>query len=175
MYTWRRALCLALWLCLLVPMKAVAFEVLRGYDAQEGYQYVYLGRFPQTAQGDEHPVLWRVLSVKEGQAYLLSEYILFNNRIHSDDEEYAAFGGAFNQTEVFSLLNGPFEQVEITAEEEIYLRERTYYGYAYEAEMSFLEQAFTPVEAAYLVTDEALGSVFLPSAEDLKRCAPHSA
>ena len=171
MYTWRRALCLALWLCLLVPMKAVASEVLRGYDAQEGYQYVYLGRFPQTAQGEEHPVLWRVLSVKEGQAYLLSEYILFNNRIHSDDEEYAAFSGAFNQTEVFSLLNGPFEQVEITAEEEAYLREQTYYGYAYEAEMSFLEQAFTPVEAAYLVTDEALGSVFLPSAEDLKNAA----
>ena len=103
--------------------------------------------------------------------YLLSEYILFNNRIHPDDVAYTAFGGAFNRTEMFALLNGPFERIVISGKEEARLRERTYYGYAYEAETSFLEQAFTPEEAACLVTDEALGTVFLPSADDLKNPA----
>ena len=171
MNTWRRALCMALLLGVFLPVKAVAFGNLRGYDAQEGYQYVSLGHFPQTEQGEIQPILWRVLSVEEGQAYLLSEYILFNNRIHPDDVAYTAFGGAFNRTEMFALLNGPFERIVISGEEEARLRERTYYGYAYEAETSFLEQAFTPEEAACLVTDEALGTVFLPSADDLKNPA----
>ena len=78
---------------------------LRGYDKKAGYQYISLGEFPQEADGTVKPILWRVLSIDEEQAYLLSEYILFNNRIHSDDNEYMAFEAAFNKTEMFSLLN----------------------------------------------------------------------
>ena len=65
-------------------------------------------------------------------------------------------------------MNGPFERIVISAEEEAELRRRTYYGRAYDAEMSFYEQAFTEAEKALILEDEQLGRIFLPSAEDLK-------
>lgn len=86
---------------------AVADVNLRGYAKENGYQYLAFGRFPQTADGKEQPILWRILSATDKEAYLLSEYILFNNRVHPDDDAYRASGGAFNQTEIYALLNGP--------------------------------------------------------------------
>lgn len=147
---------------------AVADENLHGYTKENGYQYLELGSFPQIASGEEQPILWRILSVSEKEAYLLSEYILFNNRVHPDDNAYIAFNGAFNQTEIYSLLNGPFERIVISAEEAAELRRRTYYGRAYDAEMSFFEQAFTETEKVLILEDEQLGRIFLPSADDLK-------
>lgn len=161
--------CFAVFLMIgLVTCAAVADVSLCGYDGKEGYQYVTFGRFPQTAQGKVQPIVWRVLEADTQSAYLLSEYILFNNRIHPDDNEYIAFGGAFNQTEIYALLNGPFERVMIPEEGEEYLRRKGYYGRAYDAEICFLDQAFTAQEQAYLVSDDALGKVFLPTAGDLK-------
>ena len=73
---------------------AVADVNLRGYAKENGYQYLAFGRFPQTADGKEQPILWRILSATDKEAYLLSEYILFNNRVHPDDDAYRASGGA---------------------------------------------------------------------------------
>ena len=98
----------------------------------------------------------------------MSEYILFNNRVHPDDDAYRASGGAFNQTEIYALLNGPFERIVISPEEAAELRHKTYYGRAYDAETSFYEQAFTAAEKAMILDDKELGRVFLPSADDLK-------
>ena len=106
---------------------AQAETELRGYDQKEGYQYLYLGEFPQEADGTVKPILWRVLSVDDQQAYLLSEYILFNNRVHPDDQEYIAFEAEFNQTEMFKLLNGPFEGKPISKEEQDELTQRKVY------------------------------------------------
>ena len=141
---------------------------LRGYDPQAGYQYVHFGVFPQDADGTERPILWRVLNVEQGQAYLLSEYILFNSRIHPDDQAYIAFDAAFCETEMFALLNGPFEGRPLSADERESLRERNHMGYVYMAETSFREQAFTPAEQAMLMEDAERGMVFLPSAEEIK-------
>lgn len=55
---------------------AVADVNLRGYAKENGYQYLAFGRFPQTADGKEQPILWRILSATDKEAYLLSEYIL---------------------------------------------------------------------------------------------------
>lgn len=148
---------------------ACADSALRGYSKESSYQYILFGAFPQTsAESSGEPILWRVLSVSDDEAYLLSEYILFNNRIHPDDNAYKTSGGAFNQTEIYALLNGPFERIVISAEEEAKLREKTYYGYAYDAEMSFYDQAFTQAEKALILKDEQLGFIFLPSADDLE-------
>ena len=141
---------------------------LRGYDQKQGYQYVQLGEFPQDADGTVRPILWRVLSADETQAYLLSEYILFNNRIHPDDKEYIAFGAAFNQTEMFSLLNGPFEGSLLPEQEQEALKKRERLGRVHIAEICFKDQAFTPAEQRMLLEDEELGMVFLATAEDLK-------
>ena len=121
-------------LMLFVP-RALA---LRGYDAQLGYEYVVLGSCPQESGGGEAPILWRVLEATENEAYLYSEYVLFNHRVHEDDQEYVAFGGQWNQTELFSLLN----------EEK-------------------LGEWFTGQERALLLEDAELGTLFLASGEDL--------
>ena len=34
------------------------------------------GRYPQTRDGEERPIAWRVLDVQDGRALLLSEYVL---------------------------------------------------------------------------------------------------
>lgn len=144
---------------------------LRGYDKKQGYQYIHLGEFPQDADGGVRPILWRVLSVDDTQAYLLSEYILFNNRVHPDDKEYIAFDAAFNQTEMFALLNGPFEGNPIPKDEQDKLKDRERLGRVHIAEICFKDQAFTANEQNMLVTDDELGMVFLASADDLKNSA----
>ncbi|MBR5301840.1 MAG: hypothetical protein IKU38_03300 [Clostridia bacterium] len=167
------------YIALLLAMVYIMFSVyacaeefaLRGYNKKQGYQYVQLGEFPQEADGTVRPILWRVLSVDEAQAYLLSEYILFNNRIHPDDQEYIAFEAAFNQTEMFRLLNGPFEGNPISHEEQAKLKERERLGRVHIAEICFKDQAFTAAEQSMLISDEALGMVFLASADDLKNSA----
>lgn len=89
------ALVLALW-----PALSHAVE-LRGYDSELGYEYVALGRCPQDEDGGVRDIIWRVLEVKDGEAYLYSESILFNHRVHEDDEEYEDFGGQWNLTELY--------------------------------------------------------------------------
>lgn len=112
-----RILALVLALCLLLP-SAMAEDALRGYSNQDGYVYVTLGTFPQTEDGQRLPILWRVLQVKDGRAYLLSEYVLEARRIHGDYKEYAnkptaktpGFDGDFTRTEMSVYLNGEFMQ-----------------------------------------------------------------
>lgn len=135
-------------LAALVMAAAMLFAVsgqaqsLNSYTKENGYQYVALGSYPQQKDGTVEPILWRVLEVGEDQAFLFSEYILFNHRVHEDYKEYEAFEGQFNLTEIFGILNG-----------------------------AFLEQAFTPKEQAVLVSDEELGRVFLASMQDIKNKA----
>ena len=142
--------------------------MLRGYEQKTGYQYIQMGEFPQDADGTVRPILWRVLSADDQQAYLLSEYILFNNRVHPDDKAYISFNAAFNQTELFSLLNGPFDGDPISVEEQEKLKAKERLGRVHIAEICFKDQAFTPLEQSMLISDEELGMVFLASAEDLK-------
>ena len=160
----------AVLLAMLMLLGSCAFAEgeLRGYDKKEGYQYVALGSFPQDADGTVKPILWRVLSVEDQQAYLLSEYILFNNRVHQDDQAYIAFDAAFNQTEMFALLNGPFKGDPIPKEEQSELKKRERLGRVHIAEICFKDEAFTAEEQSMLISDEELGMVFLASAEDLK-------
>lgn len=165
------AMCMLMLSCLAVFAHAEEESVLRGYDKKAGYQYVQLGMFPQDADCTERPILWRVLSAENGQAYLLSEYVLFNNRVHPDDNEYIEFGGAFNQTEMFKLLNGPFEGNPVSLDERAQLLKKWRVGRIHIAQTSFKDQAFTDNELAMLITDEELGTVFLASSDDLKNKA----
>ena len=157
--------------CLLCVYASAEGNALRGYETKQGYQYIQLGEFPQDADGTVRPILWRVLSVDETQAYLLSEFILFNNRVHPDDKEYIAFDAAFNQTEMYALLNGPFTGNPISIEEQEKLKAKERLGRVHIAEVCFKDQAFTQQEQEMLVTDEELGMVFLASADDLKNSA----
>ena len=141
----KRCLAILLALMLFLPC-AMAEDVLRGYDKKSGYVYVTLGTFPQTEDGTRLPIVWRVLQVKDGRAYILSEYVLEARRIHGDYKEYAnkptakypGFNGDFTQTEMAKYLNGEFMQ------------------------------NFTEGELALLSPDETLGCFTLLSSDELK-------
>lgn len=168
----KKLLAIALTLVLAWSASATLAEFsVRGYDPKEGYQYIALGEFPQKLSEAATPILWRVLSVEDGQALLLSEYVLFNNRIHPDDKEYIALNAEFNQTEMFSLLNGPFESDPLPIEEREALKEKNRLGRIHIATICFKDQAFSEAEQKMLLRDEALGTVFLLSADDLKNSA----
>ena len=136
---------------LLMVSCALADVALRGYDAKSGYVYVTLGQCPQDADGGVDPIIWRVLSVEDGRAYLLSEYVLEARPIHSDYQEYAnkptnkkkpGFNGDFTQTEMSRYLCGDFAQ-----------------------------NCFTDDERAMLTPDDTFGLFFLASDADLKNKA----
>lgn len=96
-------LCIVVW-----AAPCAAGTALRGWDPDAGYQYLELGTFPQTLEGGMEPILWRVLSADSEGAFLLSEYVLINHRIHYDDVAYERSGGDFSATEMYEYLNGEF-------------------------------------------------------------------
>ena len=123
---------------------------LRGYDKKAGYAYLQMGTFPQTKEGEMLPILWRVLSVKEDQAFILSEYVLEARPLHGDYKQYAnkatnkskpGFNGDYTQTDMAQYLNGDFMA------------------------------NFTEAELALITPDETLGMFYLLSGEDLKNAA----
>ena len=132
-------LILALLLSACLPAGAEAPAALRGYDPAAGYVYVSLGVYPQTAQGDVRPILWRVLTVDREKAYLCSEYILFARPMHPSLKEYRdVLRGDFGQTELCHYLN-----------------------------TTFAEEAFPGAELDMLLPCENYGKVFLLDAEDV--------
>ena len=112
---------------------------LHGYKKDGGYQYIYMGAYPQREDGQVAHILWRVLFADDDYALLLSEFILFNHNVHADFKEYEAFEGQFNLTDIYRLLNE-----------------------------EFIHTAFSETEQQRLITTEELGTVFLISGEDLK-------
>lgn len=144
----KKWIAMLLLLAQLLMLGASAEEAWCGYDEEDSYLYVTLGTFPQTADGERLPILWRVLSVEGDRAYLLSEYVLEARRIHGDYQEYAnkptnkkkpGFDGDFTQTELSLYLNGDFAQAN-----------------------------FAPEELALLSPDETLGRFTLLTGDDLK-------
>ena len=124
---------------LILTVSALAEDGLRGYTKEEGYVYLRLGRYKQTAEGEVLPILWRVLTTDDEKAYLLSEYILFARALHNNRNEYAKFKGDFAQTELCQYLN-----------------------------TTFAGEAFTDEEMSMLLPCENYGKVFLITREDMK-------
>ncbi|MBQ3156067.1 MAG: hypothetical protein IJB81_03955 [Clostridia bacterium] len=153
MRTLLRFIALLLTLLCLTPAlaeEAGPFPALRGWSKQDGYVYLTLGSFPQTKEGERLPILWRVLTVEEDRALLLSEYILEARPLHGDYKEYAnkptnkkqpGFSGDYTQTDMAKYLNGDF-----TAN-------------------------FAQGELDALTEDETLGLFFLLSGDELKNAA----
>ena len=84
---------------------------LRGY--QEGWQYVALGTYPQEAGGGKSPILWRVLSVENGTALLLSDKILDAAAMETGTS-FSGYPGSSLQT----FLNGAFSTEAFSTSEQ---------------------------------------------------------
>ena len=72
----KKTLIMGVLILLLIGAAACASAEIRGYEKGRGYDYVTLGSYPYEADGTEKPVLWRVLAADDGQALLLTEYII---------------------------------------------------------------------------------------------------
>ena len=134
-----RRLLLLLTGLVLIAASAAGEGALRGYTREDGYVYLQLGQYPQTADGGTEPILWRVLTADDEKAYLLSEYILFARALHNNRNEYVKFKGDFAQTELCQYLN-----------------------------TVFAADAFTEEELSLLLPCENYGKVFLITREDMK-------
>lgn len=160
-------------------------EALKPYDEENGYTYIYFGRYPQSIDGgspdegvntwnwrklyrdwevatrkelklkihdpidpydpgplEPDPLLWRVLSVDEGQIYVMSEYVLFASPVHPSMKEYRETGQDFGETDLCKKLNG-----------------------------AFADTAFTDAEKEALLPFGAYGKVSLPASDDLSNQA----
>ena len=87
----KRAFPLLFFLLVFCAGTALAQVEPRGYAKGQGYQYYNIGTYPQTADGQSEPLLWRALSVENGQALMLTEYVIDAQQvIFETDEEVIA-------------------------------------------------------------------------------------
>lgn len=114
-------LALLLALCAAFPALAEDAAGIPGYSRTAGYTYVTFGSYPTDADGTVRPIVWRVLKNEKGEAYLLSEYILFGAPVHGDYEHYKGW----ETSDLYNYLNGTFLNNAFTAEEQAALLQRT--------------------------------------------------
>ena len=102
----KSVLLILLILSLLLPADGLAAETdeIRGYSKAEGHRYVLFGAYPTEADGTVKPILWRVLKAENGEAWLLSEYILFAAPVEGDYEHYAGW----ESSDLYEYLNHTF-------------------------------------------------------------------
>ncbi len=111
-------------LALLLLCTAAGAEDIHGYDKKQGgYSYVSFGTFPLDAAGNEAPILWRVLEVKDQEAYLLTEYIVDVHYVHLDTQAY--YSMKWEDSDLYAYLQTDFMNRAFTAEEQAALLQRT--------------------------------------------------
>ncbi len=114
-------LLLALILALPSIAGAESTEEISGYSRAEGHRYVLFGSYPTEEDGTVKPILWRVLKAGNGEAWLLSEYLLFAAPIHGDYQHYAGW----ESSDLYKYLNEVFINDAFSAGEQSALLVRT--------------------------------------------------
>ncbi|MBQ9263594.1 MAG: phosphodiester glycosidase family protein [Clostridia bacterium] len=94
---------------------------IRGYKSGQGYQYVQFGSYPTDADGTVRPILWRVLRSANGEAYLLTEYVLFGCPLHGDYDHY----NGWEKSDLYKYLNDTFKNDAFTPAQQAALINRT--------------------------------------------------
>lgn len=116
--------CLVLLAALVLLCTCAAAEDIHGYNKKQGgYSYVHFGTFPEDAQGNEAPILWRVLSVENNEAYLLAEYIIDVHYVHLDTKAY--YDMKWEESDLYAYLQSDFMDRAFTAAEQETLLQRT--------------------------------------------------
>lgn len=134
---------------------AVSFQ-LKGYDAATGmHDYVYFGRYPQV--GDNDPILWRVLTVQNGLALLLSEKVLDAHRYDTSSKNWEG-------SELKTWLNNNFISTAFSHNERATIVDSTERGKVFpllEDDLKKPEYGFTSNETdpqrSAIPTEHALG------------------
>lgn len=111
---------LAVSLLLAAPAVPAAEDGIRGFDPRGGYAYIAFGSFPYGRDGGAEAILWRVLTVRDGGACLLSEHILEARPVHHDSGGYRGWAGS----DLEGYLNGAFRKAAFTPAERYALLEK---------------------------------------------------
>lgn len=109
------ALCMAL--CLLAGGALADTESVRGYQKGEGYQYVTYGRYPYEEDGTVRPQLWRVLTVEDGIAFLITEEIIDFVQYHSQKDKDKENPLRYEDTLMYAFCNGEMLDALLTERE----------------------------------------------------------
>ena len=104
-----------------LPSLAEDAASIHGFSKSGGYDYVLFGSYPTEADGTEAPILWRVLKTENGEAYLLSEYILFGAPVHGDYDHYKGW----ETSDLYNYLNTVFLNDAFNEEEQAVMLVRT--------------------------------------------------
>ncbi|MBQ4639503.1 MAG: phosphodiester glycosidase family protein [Clostridia bacterium] len=116
--------CLVLLFALMLVCSCAMAEGIHGYDKKQGgYSYVQFGTFPSDAAGNEAPILWRVLSVENDEAFLLAEYIIDVHYVHLDTKAY--YDMKWEESDLYAYLQTDFMNRAFTDAEQQVLLQRT--------------------------------------------------
>lgn len=131
---------LAALLLFAIPASA---EEFRGYEKGSGYQYLLMGEYPFDRNETIQPVEWRILSVENGHAVLLNEYVIDTSQV-------------IFETDKKVIEERTYRRIKTFEESDLYLLVDTeYYDRLFSNE---------PLAAA-IVNDPNHGRLFIPDRE----------
>lgn len=104
-----------IWLMLLMLLCAVPAmadtEALRGYVKGDGWQYVNFGEYPYEKNGAIKPVQWRILDITDGQALLMTEYVIDTQQIIFESDQRKIDKGdyrrisSYEESDLYTWMN----------------------------------------------------------------------
>jgi hypothetical protein len=120
----RAVLILLLAACLFPGREALGEAALNGWMHARKYEYVTFGQYPQLSDGTVLPVMWRVLDCQNGQALLISEYVLDAKQVivESDPAIIADHSfrkiSTFEESDLFPWMNTTMRDMLFTEMEQ---------------------------------------------------------
>ena len=118
------------WFCLLVCAAlmmgctgAMGEDQIRGYEKKQGWQFVQFGSYPYEKDGTEAPVLWRVLKLEDGRAFMMTENVIDFVLHHTEKDEDPEHPLAYADTLMCRFLNTECVDTLFTPEEKAALTE----------------------------------------------------
>lgn len=117
-----RATMLLLFAALLFWEGSVSAQVtLRGFDKEakgEKYQFVTFGQYPYSSVSDVQPVTWRVLVVKDGAAFMITENVIDYTYYHDVKDEYGGPELEYRDTLINAYCNNECINLLFTKDEQ---------------------------------------------------------
>lgn len=121
----QRRLFVYLLICMMLCTLSVPASGLKSFQKETGYTYFAFGSYPQTAAAEEKPVVWRVLQIKDGFIYALSDAILDTGRIDGQQWVYPGW----LKSELHEWLNDVFFNRAFTLDEQRAMHREEVLGY----------------------------------------------
>ena len=100
--------------CLMALSPALGEQTLRGYEKKAGWQYAQFGNYPTTREGEQQPLLWRVLQVQDDTVLMLTDSVVDARQAEASLDTFVDYEHATLNT----WLLGDFMQAAFNKETE---------------------------------------------------------